>query len=105
MSFEFTPIKYTFWSTFGDNTPNDFIASYIEPRYGNADGVAIRRRLAREIGCTGLRRGIEYYVNDAHYSMYSERHCMVGFAEVLAPVTVESKKEAQEICANMELKQ
>lgn len=105
MSFEFTPIKYTFWSTFGDNTPNDFIACYIEPRYGNADAVAIRRRLAREIGCTRLRRGIEYHVNDVHYSMYSERHCMIGFAEVLAPVTVESKAQAQSVCEFMELKQ
>ena len=105
MSFEFTPIAYTFWSTFGDNTPNDFIARYVEPRYGKADGVAIRRRLAREIGCTGLRRGVEYYVTDVYHSMFSERHCMVGFAEVLAPVTVESKKEAQDICAQMELKQ
>jgi len=105
MSFEFTPIKYTFWSTFGDNTPNDFIACYIDPRYGKADGVAIRRKLSRQIGCTRLRRGIEYYVNDVHYSMYSERHCMIGFAEVLAPVTVESKKQAQDVCEFMELKQ
>lgn len=105
MSFAFRPIKYTFWSTFGDNTPNDFIACYIEPHYGNADAVKIRRRLAREIGCTRLRRGVEYIVNDVHYSMYSERHCMIGFAEVLAPVTVESKKQAQDVCAFMELKQ
>ena len=105
MSFEFTPIKYTFWSTFGDNTPNDFIACFIEPRYGKADGVAIRRKLARQIGCTRLRRGIEYYVNDVHYSMYSERHCMIGFAEVLTTMTVESKTEAQRICAQLELKQ
>lgn len=105
MSFEFTPIKYTFWSTFGDNTPNDFIACYIEPHYGNPDAVKIRRRLVREIGCSRLRSGIEYYVNDVHYSMYSERHCMIGFAEVLAPVTVESKKQAQDVCAFMELKQ
>ena len=105
MSFQFTPIAYTFWSTFGDNTPNDFIARYIEPRYGNADGVAIRRRLAREIGCTGLRRGVEYYVTDVYHSLFCERNCKVGFAEVLAPITVESKKEAQRICAQMELKQ
>jgi hypothetical protein len=37
--------------------------------------------------------------------MYSERHCMIGFAEVLAPVTVESKAQANSICAFMELKQ
>ena len=105
MSFVFRPIKYTFWSTFGDNTPNNFISCYVEPRYGNADGIAIRRRLAREIGCIGLRDGIEYHVYDMHYSMYSERHCIIGFAEVLAPITVESRKQAQSICASMELKQ
>lgn len=105
MSFVFRPIKYTFWSTFGDNTPNDFISCYIEPRFGNADGVAIRRRLAREIGCTGLRTGIVWLCHDTQYSMYSERHCMIGFAEVLEPITVESKAQAKSICAFMELKQ
>jgi hypothetical protein len=105
MSFEFTPIKYTFWSTFGDNTPNDFIACYIEPSYGNADAIKIRRRLAREIGCLGLRRGVEWYCHDTNYSMYSERHCMVGFAEVLAPVTVISRAQALSVCEFMELKQ
>ena len=43
MSFVFRPIKYTFWNTFGDNTPNDFVCMYIEPHYGNADYVKIRR--------------------------------------------------------------
>jgi hypothetical protein len=37
--------------------------------------------------------------------MYSERHCMIGFAEILAPVTVESKKQALSVCEFMELKQ
>lgn len=105
MSFVFRPIKYTFWSTFGDNTPNDYIACYIEPHYGNPDAVKIRRRLGREIGCLGLRSGIEWHCHDTEYSMYSERHCMIGFAEVLAPVTVESRAQALSVCEFMELKQ
>jgi hypothetical protein len=105
MSFVFRPIKYTFWNTFGDNTPNDFIATYIEPHYGNPCLIKIRRRLATEIGCKGIRRGVEWYVNDTECSMWSERHAVIGYAEVLAPVTVVSKAQALAVCEFMELKQ
>lgn len=105
MSFEFTPIKYTFWNTFQDNTPNDFVCMYIEPHYGKADYVKIRRRLATEIGCKGIRRGVEWHVNDTECSMWSERHAVIGYAEVLAPVTVVSKAQALSVCEFMELKQ
>ena len=105
MSFEFRPIKYTFWNTFGDNTPNDFVCTYIEPHYGNPCFIKIRRRLAAEIGCTGLRAGVEYHRNDMECSMWSERHAVIGYAEVLAPITVESKKQALAVCEFMELKQ
>jgi len=106
MSFVFRPIKYTFWSTFGDKTPNNFIVTYVEPHYGNPCLIKIRRRLGREIGCLGLRRGVEWYnFNDSNFTMYSERHCIIGYAEVLAPVTVESKAQALSVCKFMELKQ
>lgn len=105
MSFVFRPIKYTFWNTFGDNTPNDLVCTYIEPHYGNPCFIKIRRRLAVEIGCTRLRAGVEYHRNDMECSMWSERHAVIGYAEVLAPVTVESKKQALAVCEFMELKQ
>ena len=105
MSFEFRPIKYTFWNTFGDNTPNDLVCTYIEPHYGKPCLIKIRRRLATEIGCVGLRRGVEWHVHDTKCSMWSERQAVIGFAEVLAPITVESKKQALAVCEFMELKQ
>jgi len=105
MSFEFRPIKYTFWNTFGDNTPNDLVCTYIEPHYGNPCIIKIRRKLATEIGCKGLRRGVEWHCDDTRFSMFSERHCVIGFAEVLAPVTVVSKAQALSVCEFMELKQ
>jgi len=105
MSFEFRPIKYTFWNTFQDNTPNDFVCTYIEPHYGNPCFIKIRRKLAVEIGCTRLRRGVEYHRGDMECSMWSERHAVIGYAEVLAPITVESKKQALAVCEFMELKQ
>jgi hypothetical protein len=37
--------------------------------------------------------------------MWSERQAVIGFAEVLAPITVESKKQALSVCEFMELKQ
>jgi hypothetical protein len=36
--------------------------------------------------------------------MWSERHAVIGFAEVLAPVTVVSKAQALAVCEFMELK-
>ena len=104
MSFVFRPVKFSFWNTFGDNTPNDHIGSYIEPHYGEPCLIKIRRRLATEIGCKGLRRGVEWFVNDVDCSMYSERHAVIGYAEICAPILVDSKKQAQAICEFMELK-
>ena len=77
---------------------------YIEPHYGEPCLIKIRRRLAAEIGCTNLRKGVEWYVNDTDCSMWSERHAVIGYAEVLAPVTVESKKQALAVCEFKELK-
>jgi hypothetical protein len=65
----------------------------------------MRRKLATEIGCLKLRQGVEYYVTENGCSMWSERHAMIGFAEALAPVTVESKAQALAVCEFMELKQ
>jgi hypothetical protein len=36
--------------------------------------------------------------------MWSQRHAVIGFAEVLAPIKIESKKQALAVCEFMELK-
>lgn len=74
--------KYELWSTYGDNTPNEEVNVYLKTYRNQPSNVTVRRELVNLIGCAGLRRGIEQSYDGDQYRIYSERHCLVGFASI-----------------------
>jgi hypothetical protein len=77
---DLTIYKFEYWSTYGDSSPNRLVQSYYKQYRTPPSLLKIRRQLIREIGCVRLRQGIEQSYDGNQYRVYSERHCMVGFA-------------------------
>jgi hypothetical protein len=78
------PVTYKFelWSTFQDATPNRLVRFYFQTYRNPPNLIKVRRQLTNDIGCSGLRQGIEQSYDGNQYRVYSERHCMVGFASI-----------------------
>jgi len=74
--------KFTYWSTYGDSSPNDFVRGYYKTYRNPPDPKKVRHQLFSDIGCLRLRQGIEQSYDGNQYRVYSERHCMVGFAHI-----------------------
>lgn len=81
--------KFTYWSTYGDSSPNELVRGYYKTFYSPPSARKVRHRLFSDIGCLRLRQGIEQSYDGNQYRVYSERHCIVGFAH---PVTKEDVK-------------
>jgi hypothetical protein len=74
--------KFEYWSTFQDATPNRQVRFYFKTYRNAPDPKKVRHQLFSDIGCLRLRQGIEQSYDGNQYRVYSERHCMVGFASI-----------------------
>jgi hypothetical protein len=74
--------KFEYWSTFQDATPNRLVRFYFQTYRVPPSLIKIRRQINSDIGCGRLRQGIEQSYDGNQYRIYSERHCMVGFAHI-----------------------
>ena len=74
--------KFEYWSTYQDATPNRQVRFYFKTYRNPPDPKKVRHQLFSDIGCLRLRQGIEQSYDGNQYRVYSERHCMVGFAHI-----------------------
>lgn len=74
--------KFEYWSTYEDSTPNRQVRFYFQTYRNTPDPKKVRHQLFSDIGCLRLRQGIEQSYDGNQYRVFSERHCMVGFAHI-----------------------
>ena len=93
--------KFELWGTMWDSTPNHKQGERFEVYRNMPNCIRLRRALIEEIGCKGLRRGVEYYYDGTQHRMYSERHCEVAFCSLYLENTGKTYKELKELYKNV----
>lgn len=89
------PVVYKFemWGCMWDDTPNDKQGERYEVYRTPPSPIKLRRACAEEIGCVGLRRGVDYYYDGTNHRMYSERHQQIVFCSLAFENTGKTYKE------------
>lgn len=92
--------KLESWGTIWDSSPNNKLGERFQVFRNMPSGIKLRRLLVEDIGCMGLRRGVEYYYDGNQHRMYSERHCIVVFCNLHLENTGKTYKELKAIYEN-----